>query len=174
MPDSRPDQCRMTNSAPEDDSAEQGPDPPPGIIMTQTPPAGFRVDGSRILRLPSRSRDRFVYPHLPAKSAGRYGKPLTGFLADTCYQRGKKSHRRDTGRGGFAKSNQVYRVEAEGQCFPRGVCLLLPALVMRLPRKAAGNLLFLQRPAHHLLILLGFKRACGVDKPAAFDQRPHR
>ncbi len=39
------------NSAPEDDSAEQGPDPPPGIIMTQTPPAGFRVDGSTYIAL---------------------------------------------------------------------------------------------------------------------------
>ena len=39
------------NSAPEDDAAPQGPAPPPGIILTQTPPAGHRVDGSTYIAL---------------------------------------------------------------------------------------------------------------------------
>jgi eukaryotic-like serine/threonine-protein kinase len=39
-------------NAPEvDDSAPPGPTPPPGIIMTQTPPAGHRVDGSTYIAL---------------------------------------------------------------------------------------------------------------------------
>lgn len=39
------------NSAPEDDLAPSGPPPPPGIIVTQTPPAGHRVDGSTYIAL---------------------------------------------------------------------------------------------------------------------------
>lgn len=39
------------NSAPEDDSDSGKPAPPPGIIMTQTPSAGHRVDGNTYIAL---------------------------------------------------------------------------------------------------------------------------